>query len=267
MVIMTEPKWWDFTAKDEGTTPQEVIDLCESLNCDRYAFGREVGEGGYEHYQGRLVLKVGKDLKTLANWNKEHGVSWHWSPTHVRDFTYVEKEGLFYRSWEKNLSRYSLLSLRPWQGEVIASIKGQDNRCVDVILDGDGGIGKTTLAKYMVANHMATYVPPFNDAQDYMAFAMAKPSDCYIIDLPRAEDTKKARGLWSAVEQIKNGYVYDKRYNFRDAWIGEPKVLVFTNELPDKTSLSADRWRLYYVMDEHLYRCTGAPEYLRGYEQ
>lgn len=254
---MTEPKWWDFTAKDEGITAQEVIDLCNDLGCDRYAFGREVGEGGYQHYQGRIVLKVGKDLTTLANWNKAHNVTWHWSPTHVRDFEYVKKEGNYYLSWEAELSKYAFIDLKPWQGETIANLREQDNRCVDVILDGDGGIGKTTLAKYMVANHMGVYVPPFDNAQDYMSFAMAKPAECYIVDIPRAEDTKKSRALWSAVEQIKNGYVYDKRYNFRDAWIGEPKVLVFTNELPPKEALSADRWRMWYVYDDHIFRTSG----------
>lgn len=246
---MTEPKWWDFTAKDEGITPSEVIELCESLNPDRFAFGREVGEGGYEHYQGRIVLKVGKDLKTLANWNKEHNVTWHWSPTHVRDFTYVEKEGNFYRSWEGHLSKFATLDLRPWQKQAIDILRGQNNRCVDCIIDQCGNHGKTYLAKYLAATHQATYVPPFTEAQDYMAFAMAKPSERYIIDVPRAETIKQRKGMWSAIEQIKNGYVYDKRYQFRDAWIGEPQVLVFANETPDRSSLSDDRWHLYRFED------------------
>lgn len=246
---MTEPKWWDFTAKDDGLTAQEVIDLCNDLGCDRFAFGREVGEGGYQHYQGRVVLKVGKDIKTLTNWNKQHCVTWHWSPTHVRDFNYVEKEGDFYRSWEGHLAKYSTIELRPWQKQAVDILTGQNNRVVDVIVDPEGNHGKTWLAKYLSATHKATYVPPFVEAQDYMAFAMAKPSARYVIDIPRAETVKQRKGMWSAIEQIKNGYVYDKRYQFRDAWIGEPQVLVFANETPDREALSADRWHLYRFED------------------
>ena len=54
---------------------------------------------------------------------------------------------------------------------------------------------------------------------DFMAFAMAKPDKAYIFDMPRTESVKQRKGMWSAIEQIKNGYLYDKRYQFRDMWI------------------------------------------------
>lgn len=247
---MTEPKWWDFTAKDEGITAQEVIDLCKDLGCDRFAFGAEVGDGGYRHYQGRIVLSVGKDLKTLSNWNKEHNVTWHWSPSHVRDFKYVEKEGNFYRSWEDAIAKYGLITLKSWQEIAWNLLKDQDERTVLVIYDPVGNHGKTWFCKWLQATHRAQYVPPFSEAQDFMAYAMSRVAERYVIDMPRAETIKQRKGMWSAVEQIKNGYVYDKRYNFRDAWIGEPKVCVFCNELPDKGTLSADRWAVYALSDE-----------------
>ena len=62
--------------------------------------------------------------------------------------------------------------------------------------------------------------------------------------MPRTESVNNKKGMWSAIEQLKNGYLYDKRYNYRDMWIEPPTVAVFTNELPETGYLSKDRWRI-----------------------
>lgn len=242
---MTEPKWWDFTAsKAKGNTRAKVIAVLAQL-CERFAVGDEVGEGGYQHLQGRCVFKVGKDLKTLINMK----LGWDWSPTHVRDFNYVLKEGNYYCSWEGPIAKWANIELRPWQSACKQRLEMQDERTVMVVVDEQGGLGKTSLARYMVATHQAVYCPPMQDAQDFMAFAMAKPAKAYIFDMPRTESAKQKVGMWSAIEQIKNGYLYDKRYHFSDMWIEPPKVLVFTNEKPPLDNLSADRWDLWGLYD------------------
>lgn len=244
---MTAPKWWDLTLsreklKERAPTAEKLGEILEAQGADRYVVGCEVGEGGYEHYQVRVVYKVEHDANWMCNVWGPYG---HVSPSHVRDFKYCEKEGNFYRSWEKVLNKFSGMDLRPWQGQAIASLKDQDDRTITVIIDEKGNHGKTWLAKYCVVNRIATYVPPMTEAMDYMAFAMAKPSAGYIFDMPRAETIKQKKGMWSAIEQIKNGYLYDKRYTYRDMWIDPPKVLVMANEEPPEEALSADRWKIY----------------------
>lgn len=171
-------------------------------------------------------------------------MGWHVDPTSEqgRNFRYVEKEGKYFRSWERALSKWALAKLREWQEQVVMGMEEQDDRRVLVVVDPEGGKGKTILSKYLVANHKAEYVPPLDNAQDLMAFAMAKPSTAYIFDLPRIEDIKKMVGMWSAIEQIKNGYLYDKRYNYKDQWIDPPKIVVFSNSDPPLWALSRDRW-------------------------
>nr|WCD56398.1 MAG: replication associated protein [Smacoviridae sp.] len=226
-------------------TREDVIRILEPI-AERFCVGDEKGDTtGYEHLQGRVVFKVGKSLKTLVNM----GLGWHWTPTHVRDFLYVEKEGNFYRSWEKTISKWANIELKAWQKAILEELDNQNDRQVTVIYDEDGNHGKTWFAKYCVATHRATYCPPMQDAQDFMAFAMAKPDKAYIFDMPRSESVKQRKGMWSAIEQIKNGYLYDKRYSFRDMWIDSPKIIVFCNELPDMDTLSRDRWRLYRFED------------------
>lgn len=62
------------------------------------------------------------------------------------------------------------------------------------------------------------------------------------MDIPKSDSRKQNKDLWSAVEQMKNGYLWDKRNNWKEAWIPSPGILVITNEEPDRTLLSRDRW-------------------------
>lgn len=249
---MTAPKWYDFTLsvdklKERGINGMDKVgSLFENLGAERYVVGREIGEGGYEHYQCRVVFKTEKDIDHLINVFAGVG---RVSPTHVRDFKYCEKEGNFFRSWEKCLNKFSDLKLLPWQGQLIASLGDQNERQITVVIDEEGNHGKTWLAKYLQVNRIAQYVPPMTEAMDFMAFAMEKPSKGYMFDIPRSESIKQRKGIWSAIEQIKNGYLYDKRYHFKDMWIDPPKIIVFTNEDPPIESLSKDRWKIYTFED------------------
>lgn len=247
---MTAPKWYDFTLSAErmksgGIEGFEAIGkMFEDLGAERYVIGKEVGEGGYEHYQCRVVFKTEKDMGHLVKLFSGRG---RVSPTHVRDFKYCEKEGNFYRSWEKVLNKYSTLELRYWQGQAIAAFKEQDDRHIDVIVDVEGGKGKTTLAKYMAANRMAAYCPQMHDSRDYMRFAMAKGAAGYVFDMPRCESLEKRKGMWSAIEQIKNGYLWDDRYQWKEQWTEPPRILVIANEEPPREFMSTDRWRVYTI--------------------
>lgn len=247
---MTQPKWWDATIKAESVDLNELMNVLDK-ECDRYVIGKETGADGYKHYQIRMVCKVPKEMSTVHNMlqrNNPNCQGWV-TPTSKegRNFNYCEKEGDFIRSWEKALRSWATIELKDWQAQLKEIWKYQNEREVDVLFDPVGNIGKTVFAKHMVATHSATYVPPIGDAQDLMAFALEKPAKAYIFDMPRSESVKQKKGMWSAIEQIKNGYLYDKRYKFRDAWIDPPRVLVMCNELPEMDSLSSDRWRFYEV--------------------
>lgn len=249
---MTAPKWYDFTLSKEkmdasGIKGVEAIGkMFEDLGAERYVIGKEIGEGGYQHYQCRVVFKTEKDMAHLVKLFTGRG---RVTPTHVRDFKYCEKEGEFYRSWEKALSKYATMEPKVWQGMAIAALKEQDDRQILVIVDEKGGKGKTTLAKMMVARRMANYCPQMGDSRDYMRFALAKAGNGFIFDIPRCENEKKSREMWSAIEQIKNGYLWDDRYKWQEQWIDPPKVMVITNQRPPIEYLSEDRWKIYTIAE------------------
>ena len=53
--------------------------------------------------------------------------------------------------------------------------------------------------------------------------------------------------MFSGIEQLKNGYLFDDRYSFKRKFIDSPAVWVFVNKLPDPKYLSPDRWKYYTI--------------------
>lgn len=226
----------------------EHLDKALTLICERYAYGMETGQDGYSHFQIRFVLK--KDTwkpQDVAIWFCDRGIRGHLTPSHVRNFEYVEKEGKFVRSWETALKNFINIKPNLWQIIALDRWEKQSPREILAIIDKKGAHGKTFLRKHMVATHMAQFIPPLEKAEDIMAIAMAKPSTGYVIDLPKAE-SKARKSMWSAIEQIKDGYLYDKRYQWKERWILTPKIMVFCNTFNEE-DLSSDRWDVLDITD------------------
>ena len=78
------------------------------------------------------------------------------------------------------------------------------------------------------------------------------PAKLYLIDMPRAMKKKKLNSLYSGIEQLKNGFMYDLRYHGKFRAIDDPNIIVFTNTPPKMSYLSADRWVLWEVVDKQL---------------
>lgn len=248
---MTEPKWWDCTLSRERTnmngtknpwfewTSERIGKHLMEHGAERCVVGEEVGDDGYQHWQIRVVWKKGRTLPQCM----DILLGGHWTPTAVRDFKYVEKEGKFWRSWETALGKFATMELYPWQNEIVERLKRQNDRRVMVLIDEYGNTGKTTLAKVLTARHMGAYCPAMDESKDYMAWALAhQTAGIFVLDIPKSDSRKKNADLWSAVEQMKNGYLWDKRNHWQEAWIDSPGILVITNEEPDRSLLSRDRW-------------------------
>jgi hypothetical protein len=55
--------------------------------------------------------------------------------------------------------------------------------------------------------------------------------------------------MFTAIEQIKKGKLYDFRYSYKTFWIDSPQIWVFCNWLPDTSYLSMDRWKVWNIND------------------
>lgn len=253
---MTAPKWYDCTIPRDNLR-QSIVDIKEGkisdinfvkevfkTKCERFCIGSETGtDVGYSHLQCRVVFKREWDIKYVIQW-----FPWaHWSPSHVRDFQYCEKEGNYYRSWEEALEDFVEMKPVMWQLIALEMWNKQNDRQITVIYDEKGSHGKSWLRKHLVATHQANLIPPMDTSRDIMRVAMAKAGRGYVIDLPKAEG-KVNNAMWSAIEQMKDGYLWDDRYSFKDMWIKPPKIMVFCNDL-GKRALSNDRFDILDITD------------------
>nr|URY16858.1 replication associated protein [Cressdnaviricota sp.] len=244
---MANVKWIDATIWCEGDNAFEGVKNESEWRkrfdglFERYAYGRETApETGRRHFQFRGVLKVACDAPCLT-YLSSLGFR-NITPTHVRDFEYVYKDKDFFCSWDVYRPEYDLVRDSPHVWQVQLEDLERDDRTIEVVWDERGNSGKTAWAMYQDYLHKAVYIPPLKRGLDLVACVLGKrESDWYIIDTPRAFEFTDD---WAcSIEQLKNGYVFDTRYSFRDRYLSvRPRITVLCNTLPEyEKYFSADR--------------------------
>lgn len=144
----------------------------------------------------------------------------------------------------------------PWQRQIINSLKiDSTGRKVNVLVDGPGCSGKSTVGIYAACAGLAQRVPQMSNHKELMQFVHSMDvSTAYFIDFPRQIGVHGAGQMWSVIEEIKNGTSFDARYHGRLRYFDPPTVWVFSNDFPDPRMLSKDRWRFWMIKDNKLQR-------------
>lgn len=247
-------------------------------NCKKWAFQLEAGnQDGYLHFQGRFSLKEKarkKQVLELFHSYADMVVPHYLEPTSKeiaksKDMWYVLKvetrvrgpwtdkdtETFIPRQYEGFVER-----LRPYQKQILQLEEGLEinPRQVNLVIDVKGNMGKTVTAALAELLFGGVDVPPICDAKELIQIvcdiAISRNSrdlSPILIDLPRAVDKRKLGQVYVAIEQIKKGKLYDPRHKYKSWWINTPHVWVFTNEHPDLSLLSNDRWKLWSINDEY----------------
>lgn len=255
---------YDFTfSKKLCDDPKTIINKLK-IYCKKYVFQLEQGSStGFLHWQGRISLKDKMRLQTVVN--KEILKDARWSPTssNCKGFDYVMKGetriGKTYRDDIMELYiprqyRNKLRNLRPFQQTIFDRRNDFDDRIINYIYCCDGNIGKSVIASICELFGNGIDLPVINDGEKVLASAcnicMAKqirnPTPIFI-DIPRAFNQERMGGIFTAIEQIKKGKLYDMRYNYKTWWIDSPQMWVFANVEPDFEYLSLDRWKVWKV--------------------
>ena len=147
--------------------------------------------------------------------------------------------------------------LYPYQQVIWDSAEELNSRTINYIYCPHGNNGKSTIAALCDLHKRGLDLPPVNDSEKLiqsvcdilMAKKERKPRIVFV-DMPRAMDKKKLGGMYTAIEQIKKGKVYDMRYAYKDWWFDSPQVWVFGNQEPDVRLMSMDRWRIWTINDQ-----------------
>lgn len=267
---------WTLSAKEGAEDERDSADVRKAIKTlfKKWAFQKERGDSGYVHYQGRGSLFKKRRPQEVKKLFEEVGYGdVHLSPSSNNsqqgELFYVIKadtriEGPWTDKDQEEVyvpRQYRGLkdNLRPWQQEVWDSADKFDPRSIHLIYDPDGNNGKSTIASLMDLYRRGIDLPPMNDAEKliqsvadiFIARELREPKVVFV-DLPRAMDKKRLGGLYTAIEQIKKGKVYDLRYHYKEWWFDSPQMWVFTNLEPDLSMLSRDRWVLHTIEDQKL---------------
>lgn len=252
-----------------GDTFDEHRSLSQKLNTifKKWVFQKEQGEEtGYIHWQVRGSLhKKTTHMCLMRDIMPE--LPGHWSVTssavhsNGNSFNYVMKvqtriDGPWNDTEEvrepavmtTQLEHYLSLEKYDWQVDCEAIARSYDERHIYYIYDPHYNSGKSTFCEYLEYLGIAEEIPPFTLMEDIMQFVMCQPvSKCYLFDMPAAMKKEKMQQMYSGLEMLKNGFLYDKRYNGKKRRISRPTVICFANNLPHYGLMAPDRYKTMYI--------------------
>lgn len=135
--------------------------------------------------------------------------------------------------------------LYPWQTRIVNDLDKPVTRKINWYYDDSGGRGKSTLSKWLYF-HKGIITLTFGNAGDLLNLVSKFPGKPgYIFDLSRTKGGKSSMAeIYQSMESIANGYFINTKYECDVVCFNSPHVIVFSNHLPDKSKLSADRWNI-----------------------
>jgi len=262
----------------------EIVKLFQQI-ASKWAFQLEKGEkNGYEHFQGRIRLIKKKGAKAAENLiPKEFRTAGYYIRPTTNDefkssnFNYVLKLDTRIagpwtdKDYKATLTKETLRQLRPleqhgmhpFQMTMMQWIEEEpDLRTLKVVYQKKGKVGKSTIITQLLHTKKAYYIPLCND---YTALVQAvcniveeldtdpyKYPDprAFVIDIPKAFEAEKLYNLYVALENIKDGRVWDFRNRYRFKLFHTPHIIIMTNQLPPPGVLSQDRIKVYTVNEQ-----------------
>lgn len=140
-----------------------------------------------------------------------------------------------------------------WQQSCLDALTQKaDDRTIVWVYNKDGCAGKSKLMKYLGWKGLAKRVCLGTATQIKTAITQAGAYAAYVVDLPRISGNQESqRDLFSALEDIKNGWVESNMYGKDSSLMMEPPHLwVLSNEVPDVRFASMDRWKILKLKDK-----------------
>lgn len=136
--------------------------------------------------------------------------------------------------------------LRRWQRELTVYLKQPSNdREIVFVVDRQGNSGKSWYTKYhsMVYDNSICILPGKKADMVYALISLITPAiKTVFIDAPRSKQGEYIQ--YDFLEELKNGIVFNTKYEFRMVSFQVPHVVVMMNHEPDGDKLSGDRYKI-----------------------
>lgn len=268
-------QFWTATWNDPKPDHELVIKFLEERDDWKWVFQEEQGEKtARKHYQMRLnLLKAGRCVKaTLLDTFKAGGFDTKNLTLLPESNNGIAKDSsLFYCTKVESRLRgpwadatftpptkkrkYEGADLQMmntpfgWQKHIMELIDSPtDDRKINWVCNESGNVGKTKLQKWLCWKGMAKRIPMGLAHQIKNALATTQPDvKAFVMNIPRVSGKEEAqKELFSAIEEIKDGWVGAVMFGKEVEWYAEPPhIWIFSNEKPNRMLASADRWRIW----------------------
>lgn len=247
---------FDFTCCVEKQEWKKIVEWLNTI-AKHWVFQKEKAPTtGYIHWQGRFSLKTKSRTIPYCPDGKCSATS---EPA-SKNFDYVMKEDSrvdgpwndidYSKEYVYIQKRFRDCKLNGWQQMLLDTVLGcNSDRKIHVVVDDAGGSGKTFWKGYMMSFYKAKIIPSSMSSAEDMLQALCDMTEngwegIVIVDLPRATREDYWYKLACALETIKSGILYDKRYHFRQTIIEPPKLMVLCNNEPPEGVFSRDVWNI-----------------------
>lgn len=138
-----------------------------------------------------------------------------------------------------------------WQLDIFNMLNGPIDRDKIVwVCNERGGCGKSEFCKYMYFHFKIPklQVAKASDLKN-LVYKMAD-SATYLVDITRTISAQDSMDdMYCALEDLKNGFVVNTKYETGMKCFARPHVVVFSNQMPDLTKLSGYKWSVFRVTD------------------
>lgn len=220
-----------------------------SADCiTKYIIGEEIGEEcGTPHLQGYIEFNPKKRPISVIKtdkifWKKARG-------TAEENMDYCGKDSKTHLKGmrlKKPIKTLDMNSLYPWQKDIENIVTQEpDDRKIYWYHEEKGNTGKSAFSKYLVIKHDALVLS--GKASDmkhgivmYMNENQGVAPETIVLDLPRCFN--KGFLSYQGIEEIKNGLFFSGKFESKMVVYNPPHLIIFSNEEPDTSKLSDDRW-------------------------
>lgn len=243
-------KVWIVTVPADGIQWSSILRVLKPIAIEAVGQIERGEEKGYMHWQLTFTLKEKKRMSWLKNHFHDKA---HLELAHNPDacYDYCSKsetrvQGPFY--WPEPLNKiedyfteYHCV-MKNWQSKILDIVEGErDLRKIYWFWEPVGGIGKSIFVRHLMLKYDGIFCA--NGKKDDIYYALGENVKTLIIDLPRSK-MGFLGGLYTVLEEVKNGMVFSGKYESRTKIFNVPNVIVLANCLPDMNELSRDRWMI-----------------------
>lgn len=247
---------WFFTFNNYEKKDIEILEKKFKSVCKKYVFQEETGENGTPHLQGSIHLIYAMRPSQLKLSKKIH---WEKTNNEQKADEYCEKldsrtGGVFKWGFPCKLDIFT--ELRPWQQSILDICKElADQRTIIWIYDKDGLNGKTQFCKYLGETIKAIGFSggESKDIGCCLANIVKSGRDLNVKPTTMTFNMQRCSKIdYSAIEAVKDGYIFSPKFESSQLSFNCPHVVIMSNNAPDVSKLSKDRWKFYTIKDNAL---------------